>query len=208
MSISPTRAISECGRSRPQVIITTIAGTPGATSPGDGGQATLANIHPSALALDTGGNLYISDNASIRKVTPDGIISTVITGIYTGSLAVDPGGTLYFSSGSAIYKLSPGSSTPVLIAGDPQTGGYSGDGGPALKALFRGPLHVTLGSGGQIFVGDEGNSRVRRITGDGTVTTIAGNGLYGYVGENAPALASPLSPFHTRAKPNGGSVHR
>ena len=88
-------------------IITTIAGTPGATSPGDGGQATLANIHPSALAFDTGGNLYISDNASIRKVTPDGIISTVITGIYTGSLAVDPGGTLYFSSGSAIYKLSP-----------------------------------------------------------------------------------------------------
>lgn len=120
-------------------IINVIAGNGIIFSSGDGGFAVNAALaDPESVAVDTFGNVYLCEYAGkIRKVTPDGVITTIAG---TGS------------------------------------SGFSGDGGPALKAQFYGPYGIAVDSSGTIYVADTFNSRIRRITPDGIVTTIAGGG--------------------------------
>ena len=78
-----------------QGVISTVAGTGTQGSSGDGGPATLAQLNGIAdIAVDTAGNLYIAESNAIRKVSPDGVISTVLVGS-GGEIAVDSGGNIY-----------------------------------------------------------------------------------------------------------------
>jgi trimeric autotransporter adhesin len=186
-------------------VVLTVAGqdTGAAGSGGDNGPAVLASLsHPDGLALDNLGNLYIADNANfrIRKVTTAGIISTVVTGIAGHGIAFDGAGSLYIGGNYAVYKLPPGSipmapgtPLPAPIAGNPTTPGFSGDGGPAVKALFGGPLDVAPDSRGNLYIADWGNSRVRQISTNGTVATVAGNGQFRIAPDGVPALDAPLN---------------
>jgi sugar lactone lactonase YvrE len=137
-------------------IITTVAGdgTPGFF--GEGIPAAIAWLwHPTALALDAGGNLLIADthNQRIRRVD-------ALTGLIT------------------------------TVAGNGLVG-YSGDGGPATSAGFNYPYGILVEPDGDLLVGDQYNARIRRVdAATGVITTIAGNGTFGYAGDGGPAIAA------------------
>jgi sugar lactone lactonase YvrE len=82
--------------------------------------------------------------------------------------------------------------------------GYSGDGGPALKAALYGPVGLTLGPDGSLYIADSWNQRVRRVDGRGIITTVAGNGSYGYSHDGVPARAAALKmPGSVAVAPDG-----
>jgi uncharacterized protein (TIGR03437 family) len=179
--------------------ITTVAGTGFPGFSGDNGPATAANLNdPLGLALDVRGNLYVADsgNLRIREITADGTIGSILSNVIATGLAFDRSGALYIGGAGAVYKYTPGILLPVQIAGPAQSttdnGGFSGDGGPALSARFSLLLTVVADDQGNVFVADGDNFRVRRISPDGIVTTIAGNGNFYYTGENVPALIEPV----------------
>ena len=207
-------------RVTPQGIISTIAGngTPG--SSGDGGPATSAQLNspPSftvskmGVAVDASGNLFIADygNNKIRKVTPQGTITTVAGngglgfsgdgGSATSALlnspsgvAVDLSGNLFIADfgNNRIRKVTP-QGTITAVAGNGGVG-FSGDGGPATSAQLNYPSGVAVDASGTLFVADTGNSRIRRVTPQGTITTIAGNGGMGFSGDGGPATSAQLN---------------
>jgi uncharacterized protein (TIGR03437 family) len=192
--------IADVGNHRVRLVtqagaISTVAGSGGSTDSGDGGPATASGLNgPWGIAVDSQGNLYISSDSRIRKVAPNGIISTVAgndTAGYNGDgnpatnsqlnrprgLAVDAAGNLYIADygDNCIRKIA--GSTISTVAG--QCGsyyyGFAGDGGPATSSLFNGPTGVAVDSTGNLFIADSGNARIRKIS-NGIVTTVAGGG--------------------------------
>jgi PKD repeat protein len=194
-------------------IITTVAGTGTAGYSGDGGQATSAQLdYPFGVAVDAQGNLYIADqvNQRIRKVS-GGIITTVAgtgTAGYSGDggqatsaqlnnpigVAVDGQGNLYIADymNHRIRKVSSGIITTVAGTG---TAGYSGDGGQATSAQLDGPVGVGVDAQGSVYIADQGNQRIRKLSG-GIITTVAGTGTAGFLGDGGQATSAQLnSPF-------------
>jgi uncharacterized protein (TIGR03437 family) len=193
----------------PDGTIATVAGTGTAGFSGDLGPAASAMLNgPYGLAIDSTGNLYIADtgNQRIRKVTPAGVIST-FTNNYATGLAFDHNGAFYFASAGRIEKIAPGSSIPTLIGGDPGVYGFSGDGGPAVSAQFALIMSIAADNLGNLYIGDEENDRVRRISANGIVTTVAGNGEYYYNGEGVPALTAPVEGGGNLAVDKSGNVY-
>jgi hypothetical protein len=199
-------------------IITTVVGTGKEGFSGDGGPATQAQIAgPQAMAFDAAGNLYVSDNRNrrIRKVDTNGIITTVAgggtepvkdgvqaTAVALGgprTLATDASGNLFIGDGTLnrIFKMSP-AGILTTVAGN-GTGGFSGDGGPALQAQFNASFpRLTVDSAGNLFIDDEDNHRIRKVSLDGTITTVAGSGpifpeLGSFAGDGGPATAARLN---------------
>jgi sugar lactone lactonase YvrE len=155
--------------SRGGVLTTVAGGGVPADGVGDGGPATMARLEgPSGLAVDAVGNLYITEFGDadfrsarfgnrVRKVTPDGIISTV--------------------------------------AGTGRSG-FSGDGGPATAAELTRPITITVDSAGNLFIADWGNYRVRKVTPNGIISTVAGIGKSSQLKEDVPATEAGLrGPF-------------
>jgi hypothetical protein len=195
----------------PDGIIRTVAGNGNGMYGGDDGPASSAQVNPSGIAVDAAGNLFIADIGSnrIRKVTPDGIIRTVVgTGIqgtggdggsalyaqlcYPESVAVDTVGNLYIADGShRIRKVTPNGIINT-VAGN-GTRGFSGDGGPASAAQLNNPYDVAVDTAGTLFIADRDNNRVRIVTFDGVIKTIAGNGIMGYSGDGGPATEARLA---------------
>ncbi|MGH2719651.1 MAG: NHL repeat-containing protein, partial [Actinomycetota bacterium] len=180
----------------PAGIITTVAGDGSNGKGGDGGPATFAQLSwPRALAVGPDGSLYIADggNDVIRKVAPDGTISTIAGGGYSyadgvsataaaldpRAMAVDAEGNLYVASIS-IRKVDAKTGNISTVAGGPgiagYTLGYTGDGGPAVNALLNIPEGLALAPDGTLYIADWHNDRVRMLTPDGTIETVAGNG--------------------------------
>jgi DNA-binding beta-propeller fold protein YncE len=145
------------------------------------------------LAVDTAGNLFIAEylNNRVRKVTPEGIITTVAgssqccdlgdggqaTSAYIPmphGIALDAGGNLYVTEwpDSRIRKVTP--SGMISTYAGAGTRGFSGDGGPATQAQLNCPWGLALDEAGNLYVADNQNLRVREITRDGMITTIAG----------------------------------
>ena len=193
--------------------ITTAAGNGQFGYSGDGGPATSATIvQPYAVALDGAGNLYIADygNNRIRKVTPGGTISTVAGNGTFGaagdggpatsanlnrpySVAVDTAGNLYIADfgNQRIRKVTPGGIIST-VAGNGGTG-FSGDGGPAISAQLNSPWGVAVDSAGNLYIADNQNNRIRKVTPGGTISTVAGNGTIGFSGDGGPATSARLS---------------
>ncbi|MEO7651128.1 MAG: hypothetical protein ABIZ80_11720 [Bryobacteraceae bacterium] len=162
---------------------------------GDGGPAPQAQLDtPTGMVVDSAGNLFIADSANgrIRKVTPGGNISTVAAMSNPTGIAVDPAGILYVSqiSSHTVRKVLLDGTSSILAG----TGaaGYFADGGPAtLAGLFQ-PAGVELDATGNLFVADQGNRRVRKITPQGIISTVAGNGATGVTGDGGPAILASL----------------
>jgi uncharacterized protein (TIGR03437 family) len=183
----------------PSGIITTVAGNGHAGFSGDGGPAEFAQLRaPYGLVVDRGGNLFIADlgNARIRRITPQGIISTVAGGGVTPAaqadgqpatsvaltsprnVATDFYGRVYFSDfgGNRVYQITD-TGKLVLVAGTGEAG-FSGDGGPALRAKLNAPAGIAVDAASNLYVADSGNGRVRKIS-RGLISTLGGGGAAG-----------------------------
>jgi sugar lactone lactonase YvrE len=197
----------------PAGVITTVAGNGTFGFSGDGGPATAAALNnPNGLAVDTSGNVFIADtfNSRVRKVTPAGIISTVAgTGVagFSGdggpataaeinaptSLAIDSIGNLFIAdrSNQRIRKVTPaGIISTVTGTG---TAGFSGDGGLATSAQLNGPHSISVDVAGNLFIADQLNARIRKVTAAGIISTVAGSGAGGRTGDSGPALVAQLN---------------
>jgi sugar lactone lactonase YvrE len=180
-------------------VITTVAGSGVAGFAGDNGQATSALLNtPRALTFDSGGIMIIvdSDNGRIRKVN---LTTGVITHYRAGwanirGIAVDGAGNLYVTehSGNKVTKITttPGVFDELVKGGS----GFAGDGGPAVSARITGPVGIEIDSAGNLYFADSLNHRVRKITtATGIITTVAGNGTAGLLGDGAAATAARLN---------------
>lgn len=168
-------------RISPKGIISTVAGTGKPGFSGDGGPASLAQLNlPYGLAADLTGNLYVADfgNHCIRKISPDGLISTV-AGVTPGTelagprnLAVDTSGNLYISdfTASRIFRRTP-QGVFTAYAGSPNAS-VLGDGGLATFARLQNPAGLAADLAGNLYISDSGNKRLRKISG-GIITSLA-----------------------------------
>src|SRR3990172_3769269 len=194
-------------------IATTFAGIIGGGGyDGDGGPASAATLNwPTGIAVGPNGALFIAEqgNNRIRRVSPDGIITTVAgtwlqgfsgdggpataaTLNYPMAVAVGADGALFIADAgnTRIRRVSPDGIITTVAGTD--TGGFSGDGGPAIAAELNYPYGVAVGSDGAVFVSDTWNNRIRRVGPDGIITTVAGAGTPGYSGDGGPATAAEL----------------
>ena len=193
--------------------ITTIAGSGAAGFSGDGHAGTTAQLSaPLGIAIDGSGNFYIAyeNNNRIRKITVStGIISTIAgTGSAGNSgdgaaatsaqlnlpsgIAVDGFGNIYIADkqNNTVRKIAVGTNTISTVAGN-GTGGYSGDDNQATTAQLNFPTGVALDGSGNIYIADEGNNVIRKIvTGTGVITTIAGTGVAGFLGDAGLAVTA------------------
>ncbi len=179
-------------------IIETIAGIGAAGSSGDDGPARKARISsPSGLAVDSHGNVYVADcgNNRVRQISSEGIIRTVVRGLKCPhGVAVDAKGTLFVADtfNHLIKRLDPDGKVRTIAGTGKQE--FSGDEGPAAQAGLATPDSLAIDSQGNIFIADRANWRVRKITRDGIIHTIAGNGERGFSGDGGPALKAPMFP--------------
>ena len=207
--------------------ITTIAGNGTYGYSGDNGPATAAEMtNPYGLACDTAGNLYIADsnNEVIRKVNlSTGIISTfagngsypysgdggqaLAAGIpYPEALAVDGAGNLYIFDGSSrLRKVTVSTGIITTVAGNGDSG-YSGDGGVATSAEIS-PEGIAIDHAGNLYLSGYSNS-VRKVSvGTSIITTIAGNGYYGYNGDGLSATVALLGVPYGVALDASGNLY-
>jgi len=198
-------------------IITTVAGnkTLGYGYSGDGGPATAAQLNePYAVAVDLTGNFFIADlgNDVVRRVDTSGIITT-FAGIYAlggysgdggpatdaelsgpNGVTVDDSGNVYISdaSNNMIRKVSTSGIITTYAGSNTGAVGYSGDGGPATAATLNFPSAVSINSSGNLYIADNGNNVIRKVTPSGTIYTVAGDGIWGYTGNGGVATSAEL----------------
>ena len=170
----------------PDGTVTSFAGGTRGTADGKGSEAQfLAAI---AITIDEDGHFYVLDGPNIRKITPEGEVTTFLQNFTRnegwpgfGDIAVDSEKNIYIADArnSKIRKIIRG--TDHILAGSIR--GFAD--GPAASALFSFPRGIALDEEGNVFVADAGNNRIRKISVDRVVSTFAG-GLQGY--ENGPRL--------------------
>jgi sugar lactone lactonase YvrE len=181
--------------------VSTFAGT-GAEGFADGPRSQAMFNHPYGIAIDRRGNVYVGDvdNHRIRKISPDGMVTTLAGGKmgfsdragnlamfnHPNGVAVDAQDNVYVADtyNNRIRKITPEGSVSTL-AGSGRDGFVDGHG---KDAEFYVPIGIVVDARGNVFVGDEGNSSIRKITAAGNVNTLAGSGRFSFsdgVGTNA-----------------------
>jgi sugar lactone lactonase YvrE len=179
----------------PAGFVTTLAGSAGNRGSADGTGSTVRFNEPDGVAVDNAGNLFVADtwNRAIRKVSPAGVVTTLVgktrglggsadaTGSAAGfsvpsGVAVDGAGNLFVADwgNHAIWRITPSGVVTTLAgsASNDRVGGYAD--GKGSTARFSHPSGIAVDSAGNLFVADSGNSVVRKVTSAGVVTTIGG----------------------------------
>jgi sugar lactone lactonase YvrE len=182
-------------------LITTIAGNGSCGYGGDNGPATSAELcYVVGIALDAAGNLYIADSdySVVRKVDVNGIITTVANDSDLNSpsgVASDNVGNVYVAdSWHCVIRKVDTSGAIITVAGSLESGcGYSGDGGPATAASLAWPEGIAVDNAGNLYIADSQNSVIRKVDGNGIITTVAGDKSYAYGGDGGPATEAHLA---------------
>jgi uncharacterized protein (TIGR03437 family) len=211
-------------------VITTIAGTGTAGSSGDNGLATIAQLNaPRSVAVDSQYNIYVADtgNNSIRKIAPGGIITT-IAGLHLSDpeyVAVDSNGSLYIADAGngRVLKLATlggismvmQTQQPSSITVDPSGNIYVTDAtriseisaSGSLTTVLSGlhsPRGLAITESGDLIVAETGVNVVRKLSANGTISTIAGTGIAGFSGDGQTASTAQLNaPADLLIDPNG-----
>jgi len=175
-------------------VVTTLAGS-GVSGFADGTGNTAEFNSPTGVAVNSEGTVYVVDfyNHRIREITPAGVVTTLagsgVRGFADGTgdtakfnspygIEVNSEGTIYVSDtgNNRIRKITP-AGVVTTLAGSGVSGFADG---PGTDARFDLPRGITVDSMGTIYVSDEGNNRIRKITPAGVVTTLAGSGVAGF----------------------------
>ena len=193
--------------------ITTVAGDGNAGFSGDGGSASDARLNfPTGIYVSPAGNIYFADreNHRVRMVDGSGVISTLAgTGSfgYSGDGGTATSANLAFPAGVSgdtqgnIYiadrfnyriRMVDVSGNISTVAGNGSFG-FSGDGGAATLASLAFPSGIAVDASGSLYIADRDNSRVRRVDNSGIITTIAGNGIPGFSGDEGAAVGASLN---------------
>ena len=191
---------------------TVIAGGNGDGFGGDGGYGPRATLSsPTGVAIDTAGNIYIADsgNFRIRKLDTNLDISTIAGTGFPGDTGDGAAATkarialndVTFNNGSlyltdplfnVVRKIDLSTGLISTVAGVGSQG-YTGDNGPATSAQLKVPLSVAFDAAGSMYIADNGNSVVRKVTG-GIIHTVAGNGGFSFNTETGTALGVSIDP--------------
>ncbi|MDF2431954.1 MAG: hypothetical protein JWP44_1585 [Mucilaginibacter sp.] len=178
----------------PDGIVSTLAGSPGVSGSADGIGANASFNSPVGIAVDNSGIVYVADqnNNMIREITPGGIVTTLAgsvthgsadgqgaaAGFYNpGGLTVDASGNIHVADvlNNMIRKITP-PGLVTTVAGNTNAGSNDGQG---VSATFNNPNGITIDNAGTLYVADKKNNKIRKITTDGTVSTLAGDGTGG-----------------------------
>lgn len=199
------------GSDLPGHVIATIAGNGTLGFAGDGGLATTGRVNaPYRVATDRADNVFIADsgNNRIRKLNPAGIITTVAgTGVpgFSGDGGAATNARLHGCSGIAVAATGRLFIADTLnnrirkvetngIISTVAGGGLGlGDGGLATNALLFNPYAVTLDANGNLLIADRGNNRIRKVTPQGVITTVAGKTGAGFSGDGGAATNANLN---------------
>lgn len=208
-------------------IISTFAGNGTAGYSGDGGPAISGELKtPYSVAVDGSGNVFIlaHGNNCIRKVNTSGIISTIAGNgnqgykgdggyatagelNYPNGIAIDGSGNLYITdAGNYVIRKVSTSGIISTIAGN-GVYGYSGDSGPATLAKLANPFGIAVDGSGNVYFADQANNRIRKINKAGIISTIAGNGNSGYIGDGGPATAGELGMLSCLTIDRDGNIY-
>lgn len=203
-------------------VITTVAGNGTAGFGGDNGPATSAQLNgPTGVVVDSAGNLYIADSGNHRiRIVSNSAITTIAgsgTSGFSGDngpatsaqlsapqrIAVDSLGNLYIADmgNNRIRKVSNGLITTVAGGGT----AFPGDNVPATSAQLVGPRGVAVDSFGHLYIPDQANARIRKVS-NGVIATIAG-GTPGFSGDNGPAVNAQLNAAGAIAVDTSGNVY-
>jgi len=175
----------------------------------DGTMSSITGTRSGPIAADAAGNVYLAPAYEfiVYKIAPNGTVTTVAgTGVagqlgdggpassaqltFPAALTLDAAGNLYISDGPAVRKVSL-SGIITTVAGDVWgTWGYSGDGGPATSAQVS-PGGLAVDASGSLYIAD-GSSRIRKVTPDGIINTVAGTGTCAFSGDGGPAISAGL----------------
>ena len=204
----------------PAGAVSTLAGSPQVTGSADGVGAAARFNSPTGLAIDNAGNVYVADseNRTIRVITAAGVVSTFagsagVIGSADGvgaaasftsptGAATDSAGNVYVTDGCAIRKITPAAVVSTLAGAAGVCGSIDGAG---TTARFAGPFGVATDSAGNIYVADNSDSTIRKITPDGAVSTIAG--VPGQVGFNPGPLPGVLAQQPWAVAISGNSLY-
>ena len=190
----------------PSGAVTTLAGSPGVVGSADGTGAAASFFSPTGVAVDGAGDVYVTDagNSNIRKITAGGAVSTLAgtTGVAGSAdgvgaaaqfntpfgIAVDGTGNVYVADqgNHTIRKITPAAEVTTLAGSAGSAGGADGTGA---AARFAQPTGVAVDGAGNLYVGDELNGTIRKITAAGSVTTLAGTANAGGSADGSGAAA-------------------
>jgi sugar lactone lactonase YvrE len=198
-------------------LIDTVAGNGGGSLMvfgGDGGPATSASLsYIKGLAVDGAGQIYIADTGfmRVRRVDTGGTIDTVAgngwymfggdgefatraTLSFPGGVSVDASGNVFVADtdNQRIRRVDKATGQITTVAGT-GTSGFSGDGGAAVGAQLDDPYGMALDAGGNLYIADRDNNRIRRVSAAGIITTVAGNGALGFGGDGGAATGARLN---------------
>lgn len=211
----------------PAGIVSTLAGTPGVRGSDDGTGGAASFINPEGIAVDNVGNAYVADkvNSTIRKISPLGVVTTLAglpgrTGSIDGTgsearfqgpggVAVDATGTVFVADtlNNTIRKITPAGVVTTLAG---KAGVYGKADGTGANASFFYPLALAIDSMGNLYTAEIGNYLVRKITPDGTVTTVNGTdgpilSIAVTIDRNGNLFASNKGTIR-KVKPDGSST--
>lgn len=154
-------------RISPTGVVSTLAGLAGVQGSVDGRGGAARFDAPNSLAVDAAGNLFVADRSAVRRITPDGTVTTIGAGAVGNALgvAVDGAGNVFVAdvSGHTIRRITPAGDISVIAGLAGLSGSADGPGG---TARFNGPWNLTVDAAGNVFITDNGNSTVRKAAPD------------------------------------------
>jgi internalin A len=161
--------------------ITSMDVTPGILNPSNTPATSAGSnlFHPSGVAVDTKGDVFIADqeaNAILEVPSANGTN-------YGISMIK---GDIYIVAGNGYYSKQTNANDTYLA------GGFTGDGGPATSAELYWPRNLTVDGSGNIYISDTHNNRIRKVNASGIITTIAGNGVAGFSGDGGQATSAEI----------------